>query len=173
MPTNPDSMTDDWLRLVKRFHPYHKRPSVCGEEKTSKGKKSSYSVFTLSTGRILTSSSNGTDCSLKRGAFAAKSKRSNHVEHFLAILTCQIININAETITDIPSTDFPGHWPGESHEWSIEKFQNVRFESATTVVSITDLIRIFKSTFTKTRRTMPLSHLSVSMPPSQTPFAVS
>ncbi|RAO69564.1 uncharacterized protein BHQ10_005576 [Talaromyces amestolkiae] len=36
----------------------------------------------------------------------------------------RIININAETITNIPSTDFPGHWPGESHEWSIEKFQD-------------------------------------------------
>jgi hypothetical protein len=146
---------------------------VSAEEKRPPKEKSSYSVFTLSTGQILTSSSNGTDCSLKRGAFAAKSKRSNHVELFSAILTCQIININAETITNIPSTDFPGHWPGESHEWSIEKFQNVRLESATNVVSITDLIRISKSTFTKTRHTMPLSHLSVSMPPSQTPFAVS
>ncbi|KAH8705200.1 putative DNA-directed RNA polymerase I and III subunit Rpc40 [Talaromyces proteolyticus] len=35
-----------------------------------------------------------------------------------------IININAETVTNIPSTDFPGHWPGESHEWSLEKFKN-------------------------------------------------
>ncbi|OKL57869.1 DNA-directed RNA polymerases I and III subunit RPAC1 [Talaromyces atroroseus] len=36
----------------------------------------------------------------------------------------RIININAETVTNIPSTDFPGHWPGESHEWSRERFQN-------------------------------------------------
>ncbi|CRG84261.1 DNA-directed RNA Polymerase III subunit C5 [Talaromyces islandicus] len=36
----------------------------------------------------------------------------------------RIININAETVTNIPSTDFPGHWPGESHEWSLEKFKN-------------------------------------------------
>lgn len=39
----------------------------------------------------------------------------------------QIININPETVTNIPSTDFPGHWPGESHEWSLEKFKNVTF----------------------------------------------
>ncbi|KAL1972805.1 hypothetical protein VTN31DRAFT_6347 [Thermomyces dupontii] len=35
----------------------------------------------------------------------------------------RIININAETVTNIPSTDFPGHWPGESHEWSLERFR--------------------------------------------------
>jgi DNA-directed RNA polymerase I and III subunit RPAC1 len=38
----------------------------------------------------------------------------------------QIVGISAETVTNIPSTDFPGHWPGESHEWSLEKFQRVR-----------------------------------------------
>ncbi|RJE22457.1 hypothetical protein PHISCL_05189 [Aspergillus sclerotialis] len=36
----------------------------------------------------------------------------------------RIIGINAETVTNIPSTDFPGHWPGESHEWALEKFKN-------------------------------------------------
>lgn len=36
----------------------------------------------------------------------------------------RIININAETVTNISSTDFPGHWPGESHEWSREKFHD-------------------------------------------------
>ncbi|PYH94180.1 DNA-directed RNA polymerases I and III 40 kDa polypeptide, partial [Aspergillus ellipticus CBS 707.79] len=36
----------------------------------------------------------------------------------------RIVDINPETVSNIPSTDFPGHWPGESHEWSLEKFQN-------------------------------------------------
>ncbi|KAL2830604.1 DNA-directed RNA polymerase [Aspergillus cavernicola] len=36
----------------------------------------------------------------------------------------RIVNINPETVSNIPSTDFPGHWPGESHEWSLEKFRN-------------------------------------------------
>ncbi|KAJ5329910.1 DNA-directed RNA polymerase dimerization [Penicillium brevicompactum] len=35
----------------------------------------------------------------------------------------RLIGINAETVTNIPSTDFPGHWPGESHGWAIDEFQ--------------------------------------------------
>lgn len=31
--------------------------------------------------------------------------------------------MNLETVTDVTSTDFPGHWPGEDHAWSIEKFR--------------------------------------------------
>lgn len=26
------------------------------------------------------------------------------------------------------STDFPGHWPGENHEWDLEYFKQVGFE---------------------------------------------
>lgn len=37
----------------------------------------------------------------------------------------QIIGVNAETVTNIPSTDFPGHWPGESHGWALDQFKNV------------------------------------------------
>ncbi|RAK96372.1 DNA-directed RNA polymerase core subunit RPC40 [Aspergillus ibericus CBS 121593] len=36
----------------------------------------------------------------------------------------RLVDINPETVSNIPSTDFPGHWPGESHEWSLEKFKN-------------------------------------------------
>lgn len=39
--------------------------------------------------------------------------------------TPQIIGINAETVTNIPSTDFPGHWPGESHAWALDQFRRV------------------------------------------------
>ncbi|EEQ86537.1 hypothetical protein RJZ56_001014 [Blastomyces dermatitidis] len=35
----------------------------------------------------------------------------------------KVIGINAETVTNISSTDFPGHWPGENHEWSIDVFK--------------------------------------------------
>ncbi|KAJ6108140.1 DNA-directed RNA polymerase I and III subunit RPAC1 [Penicillium sp. IBT 18751x] len=35
----------------------------------------------------------------------------------------RIIGINAETVTNIPSTDFPGHWPGESHSWALDTFK--------------------------------------------------
>ncbi|KAL4868686.1 hypothetical protein BDV12DRAFT_95052 [Aspergillus spectabilis] len=57
----------------------------------------------------------------------------------------RIVDINAETVTNIPSTDFPGHWPGESHEWSLEKFrdgfhvefhQNKKFESSFSLIGL-------------------------------------
>ncbi|KKK20276.1 putative DNA-directed RNA polymerase I and III subunit Rpc40 [Aspergillus rambellii] len=57
----------------------------------------------------------------------------------------RIVDINAETVTNIPSTDFPGHWPGESHEWSLDKFrdnfrvefhQNKQFESAFSLIGL-------------------------------------
>ncbi|KAI5307020.1 DNA-directed RNA polymerase core subunit rpc40 [Ascosphaera pollenicola] len=35
----------------------------------------------------------------------------------------KIVDINKETVTKIAATDFPGHWPGESHEWNIQKFK--------------------------------------------------
>lgn len=62
---------------------------------------------------------------------------------FLTVL--QLVGINAETVTNIPSTDFPGHWPGESHEWSLEKFKrdfniefhrNDRFEATFSLVGV-------------------------------------
>ncbi|KAL1952581.1 hypothetical protein VTO42DRAFT_4718 [Malbranchea cinnamomea] len=41
----------------------------------------------------------------------------------------KIVGINAETVTNITSTDFPGHWPGERHEWSLERFrENLRID---------------------------------------------
>ncbi|KAI5279734.1 DNA-directed RNA polymerase core subunit rpc40, partial [Ascosphaera aggregata] len=36
----------------------------------------------------------------------------------------KIVDINKETVTNIAATDFPGHWPGESHEWNIQKFKD-------------------------------------------------
>ncbi|EER29491.1 DNA-directed RNA polymerase core subunit rpc40 [Coccidioides posadasii str. Silveira] len=35
----------------------------------------------------------------------------------------KIIGINPETVTHISATDFPGHWPGEDHSWSVNKFK--------------------------------------------------
>ncbi|KAF2186971.1 hypothetical protein K469DRAFT_725603 [Zopfia rhizophila CBS 207.26] len=34
------------------------------------------------------------------------------------------VGINAETVADVTSTDFPGHWPGENHEWNLDHFSN-------------------------------------------------
>ncbi|EKD19209.1 uncharacterized protein L3040_009351 [Drepanopeziza brunnea f. sp. 'multigermtubi'] len=35
----------------------------------------------------------------------------------------RIVGINSETVTDITSTDFPGHYPGEDHSWDVKKFR--------------------------------------------------
>ncbi|RDL34734.1 putative DNA-directed RNA polymerase [Venustampulla echinocandica] len=36
----------------------------------------------------------------------------------------RIIGINTETVTDISSIDYPGHWTGEDHSWDISKFRD-------------------------------------------------
>lgn len=38
----------------------------------------------------------------------------------------QIVGVNSETVTNVTSTDFPGHYPGEDHAWSLDKFKRVR-----------------------------------------------
>lgn len=35
----------------------------------------------------------------------------------------RIVGVNAETVTDVTSTDFPGHYPGENHAWSLSSFK--------------------------------------------------
>ncbi|KAK0624705.1 DNA-directed RNA polymerase [Bombardia bombarda] len=36
----------------------------------------------------------------------------------------KIVSINAETVTDVTSTDYPGHYPGEDHVWDLETFRS-------------------------------------------------
>ncbi|KAL9124435.1 MAG: hypothetical protein Q9217_006234 [Psora testacea] len=36
----------------------------------------------------------------------------------------KIVGINADTVTNVTSTDFPGHYPGEDHSWSLDKFSH-------------------------------------------------
>ncbi|KAI4267001.1 MAG: hypothetical protein L6R38_008444 [Xanthoria sp. 2 TBL-2021] len=36
----------------------------------------------------------------------------------------KIVGVNAETVTNVTSTDIPGHYPGEDHEWDLEDFKN-------------------------------------------------
>ncbi|OLL22709.1 DNA-directed RNA polymerases I and III subunit RPAC1 [Neolecta irregularis DAH-3] len=35
------------------------------------------------------------------------------------------IGIEIDRVTDVTSTDFPGHWPGEDNSWDLEKFKSV------------------------------------------------
>ncbi|KAF1813772.1 DNA-directed RNA polymerases I and III subunit RPAC1 [Eremomyces bilateralis CBS 781.70] len=43
------------------------------------------------------------------------------------ILERKIVNVNAETVSNITSTDFPGHYYGEDNSWNLEEFnQNLK-----------------------------------------------
>lgn len=33
------------------------------------------------------------------------------------------VKLHAEKVLDVAANDFPGHWPGESHEWDLERFK--------------------------------------------------
>jgi DNA-directed RNA polymerases I and III subunit RPAC1 len=67
----------------------------------------------------------------------------------------KIVNINAETVTNITSTDFPGHHPGEDHAWSLEKFKkglSVQFHQNNPHEAIFSLIGIDASIANAYRR---------------------
>lgn len=55
------------------------------------------------------------------------------------LILTKIVGVNAETVTNVTSTDFPGHHPGEDHEWSLEKFAQVL---ASLLSSVPLLIRL-------------------------------
>ena len=38
----------------------------------------------------------------------------------------RLVGIQAERVTNISSTDFPGHHVGENHSWNLKKFKKVR-----------------------------------------------
>lgn len=57
----------------------------------------------------------------------------------------KIVGINKETVTNVTSTDFPGHYPGEDNSWDINTFsdgfrvqfhQNEQFEASFSLIGI-------------------------------------
>ncbi|KAL3419004.1 RNA polymerase Rpb3/RpoA insert domain-containing protein [Phlyctema vagabunda] len=57
----------------------------------------------------------------------------------------RLVGVNAETVTDVTSVDFPGHYPGEDHSWDVESFQdnfkvqfhkNAKFDSSFSLVGL-------------------------------------
>lgn len=58
----------------------------------------------------------------------------------------RIVNVNAETVTDVSATDIPGHWgPGQDDSWDLERFkqnlkinfhQNKKYDSAFSLVGV-------------------------------------
>lgn len=37
----------------------------------------------------------------------------------------KIVGVKAETVTNVTSTDFPGHYPGEDNSWSLQNFEKI------------------------------------------------
>ncbi|KAI5120811.1 hypothetical protein M0805_003208 [Coniferiporia weirii] len=35
----------------------------------------------------------------------------------------RLVGVHAERVSDVSSTDFPGHYPGEDHSWDLERFK--------------------------------------------------
>ncbi|TGO50483.1 hypothetical protein BOTNAR_0391g00110 [Botryotinia narcissicola] len=67
----------------------------------------------------------------------------------------KIVGINTETVTDITSTDFPGHWPNEDHAWNKQRFAEnlqVQFHQNEPLLSSFSLIGIDASVANAFRR---------------------
>ncbi|KAL6715761.1 DNA-directed RNA polymerase core subunit rpc40 [Lecanora helva] len=67
----------------------------------------------------------------------------------------KIVGVNAETVTNISSTDFPGHYPGEDHSWSLEKFHqnfHVQFHKNDSFDTVFSLIGVDASIANAFRR---------------------
>ena len=41
----------------------------------------------------------------------------------------RLVGIKAERVTDVSSTEFPGHYPNEDLSWDLSKFEKVRYYS--------------------------------------------
>jgi len=48
---------------------------------------------------------------------------------FASLTWLQRLQVGIETVSNQASTDFPGHWPGENHEWDIDYFKEVFLNS--------------------------------------------
>ena len=63
----------------------------------------------------------------------------------MRLISSQVVAVNAETVTNVTSTDFPGHWPGEDNAWDKDLFResfkvkfhdNEQFESSFSLIGI-------------------------------------
>jgi len=39
--------------------------------------------------------------------------------------TRRLVRLGAERVTNVSSTDFPGHYPDEDHAWDVQKYKKV------------------------------------------------
>lgn len=69
----------------------------------------------------------------------------------------QLVGVNLETVTDITSTDFPGHYPHEDHAWDVQKFEDnlqIKFNKNEHKLSQFSLIGVDASVANAFRRIM-------------------
>ncbi|KAH0606234.1 uncharacterized protein H6S33_003895 [Morchella sextelata] len=67
----------------------------------------------------------------------------------------RVVGVEAEIVTNVTSTDFPGHWPNEDHSWDINKFKQtfkVVFHKNSPLFAEFDLIHIDASIANTFRR---------------------
>ncbi len=65
---------------------------------------------------------------LQRAARAISKMASSSSSHLPASVfnPRRHVGVHAERVSDVASTEFPGHYPGEDHSWSLAKFKEVR-----------------------------------------------
>ncbi|KAG2161829.1 DNA-directed RNA polymerases I and III 40 kDa polypeptide [Aureobasidium pullulans] len=69
----------------------------------------------------------------------------------------RLVGINPETVSNVVSTDFPGHYPGEDHSWNLESFKQklqVNFHKNDQYDSVFSLVGIDASVANAYRRIM-------------------
>lgn len=55
-----------------------------------------------------------------------ESRKVSLLSVFWTLDSCsQIVGITTERVTNVGSTDFPGHYPGEDYSWDIDAFRAV------------------------------------------------
>lgn len=71
------------------------------------------------------------------------------------LTSIQLVGVNEETVTNVASTDFPGHYPGEDQSWDLEKFKqslNVQFHKNDQYDSVFSLVGVDASVANAYRR---------------------
>ena len=66
----------------------------------------------------------------------------------------RLVGVKPERVTNISSTDYPGHYPGEDHSWDLNKFRHVRYERMSCKLELTTVV--FGSIESQSSSTAPL-----------------
>lgn len=48
----------------------------------------------------------------------------------------RLVGVQAERVSNVSSSDFPGHYAGEDHSWNLKKFKKVRFTCRALIIQL-------------------------------------